>query len=99
MTALQLVETIKAKGGVLQLIGEQVKFQLPADVAHLADSLRQHKAEIIGILRAHGGRVATFPRCPRCLGTALYRENNIGTFECQTCGFQGIPEEIARRVH
>jgi Zn ribbon nucleic-acid-binding protein len=28
----------------------------------------------------------------------LYRKDNIGIFECQTCGLQDIHESVARRV-
>jgi uncharacterized protein (DUF983 family) len=39
-----------------------------------------------------------FPHCPRCTSFALYRKNNQGNYECETCGLTGIPEEVARRV-
>ena len=39
-----------------------------------------------------------FPHCPRCASYALYRRNNIGDYECQTCGLEGISEVIARRT-
>jgi hypothetical protein len=40
--------------------------------------------------------LAPFSRCPNCKSYALYRRNNIGTYECQTCGQGGITEVIAR---
>jgi Zn ribbon nucleic-acid-binding protein len=39
-----------------------------------------------------------FPHCPRCASYALYRRNNAGVYECQTCGLQDIDEVTARRV-
>jgi hypothetical protein len=47
-----------------------------------------------------GGEVAprVFPHCPRCASYALYRRNNIGNYECQTCGLRDITEVVARRI-
>jgi hypothetical protein len=39
-----------------------------------------------------------FPHCPKCAGYSLYRKNNVGSYECMTCGLQDISEEVARRV-
>jgi Zn ribbon nucleic-acid-binding protein len=60
--------------------------------------LRERKQEVIEFLKARGGRAATFPHCPKCSSNALCRENNIGTYECLTCGVQDIEESSARRV-
>ncbi len=98
MSTGELIDFVRGAGGVLELDGDKLKCRLPADAAHLAELLREHKQELIGILRTRGGRIATFPRCPRCLGTALYRPNNIGNYECLTCKLQNIAEEIARRT-
>ena len=76
MSATELIEAIKAKGGVLTLDGGQIKFQLPKDAMYMLNLLREHKSEVTEILRARGGRVATFPHCPRCASNALYRRNN-----------------------
>lgn len=46
----------------------------------------------------NGKRETVFPHCPRCASYALYRKNNIGDYECQTCGMQGIEESTARRL-
>jgi predicted RNA-binding Zn-ribbon protein involved in translation (DUF1610 family) len=46
----------------------------------------------------NGERVTVFPHCPRCASYALYRKDNLGDYECQTCGMQGIEESRARRV-
>jgi Zn ribbon nucleic-acid-binding protein len=43
-------------------------------------------------------RTKVFPHCPKCASYALYRQNNIGNYECQTCGLLDIPEEVARRL-
>lgn len=48
--------------------------------------------------RIPGGWTPIFPHCPRCASYALYRKNNIGDYECQTCGMQGIEERTARRL-
>lgn len=48
--------------------------------------------------RIRGGWTSTFPHCPRCASYALYRKNNIGDYECLTCGMQDIEESTARRV-
>ena len=39
----------------------------------------------------------SFPHCPRCLSYALYRPNNVGNYECETCRLEGISEDGARR--
>jgi predicted RNA-binding Zn-ribbon protein involved in translation (DUF1610 family) len=49
-----------------------------------------------GIAHEAGERLVPFPRCPKCGGHALYRNNGIGNFECLTCGHQAITEEAAR---
>jgi len=41
----------------------------------------------------------TFPHCPRCASYALYRRNNTGTYECQTCNLREIDEAVARRLN
>ncbi|MFP5233918.1 MAG: hypothetical protein ACLGQX_15035 [Acidobacteriota bacterium] len=46
----------------------------------------------------HGKRVTVFRRCPCCASYALYRNNNVGDYECQTCGMQCIDEDTARLV-
>jgi Zn ribbon nucleic-acid-binding protein len=98
MNAQSLMDEVLRHGGTLTLEGDTVKYRLPKDAAHLAGELRQCKAELMELLRKAGGRVATFPHCPRCASYALYRENNLGDFECQSCGCRDIREEIARRL-
>lgn len=29
-----------------------------------------------------------FPRCPKCASYALYRQNNVGNYECMTCRYK-----------
>ena len=98
MNAATLVNAVKKAGGVLALDSDGIRFRLPQNAAHLIPALREQKAEVIAILQARNGTLATFPHCPRCVGYALYRSNNLGNYECQTCGLQEIPEELARTV-
>jgi hypothetical protein len=98
MSVQSLVDEVVRRGGTLALSGDTVKYRLPEDVAHLAGELKEHKLELLELLHRAGGRVATFPHCPKCASYALYRENNIGDYECQSCGLQGIEEQIARRL-
>jgi hypothetical protein len=46
----------------------------------------------------NGKHVTVFPHCPKCASYALYRKDNIGAYECMTCGLTGIEENTARRV-
>jgi hypothetical protein len=98
LSAGELLETVKRAGGVLELDGDKLKCLLPKDSAHLTGLLREHKQELTAILRARGGRVATFPHCPRCASYAMYRKDNRGNYECQTCDLQDIEESTARRI-
>lgn len=96
LAAEELVRAIASAGGVLSLRGDKVQYQLPAAVAHLVDDLREHKPEVIDLLRSVGGRVAYFPACTKCGAYCLYREGNVGLFECLQCGLQAIEEHDAR---
>jgi hypothetical protein len=42
--------------------------------------------------------VKVFPHCPRCASYALYRPNNVGSYECQTCGLLDISEDSEPRA-
>ena len=44
------------------------------------------------------GPLPSMPRCPQCASFALYRRNNVGTYECLTCDLAGIEETIARGI-
>ena len=98
MSTDELVGIVERAGGTLILHGDKVKYQLPDAVAHLAVALKERKSELVALLRRRGGRVAAFPHCPRCASYALYRKNNIGDYECQTCGLRRIEESTARRL-
>ncbi len=98
MSLPSVVDQILRAGGVLKLEGDSVRYWLPDDAAHLAGELKEHKLELLELLRRDGGRIATFPHCPHCASYALYRKDNLGTYECQSCGLQNIEEQIARRV-
>lgn len=43
-----------------------------------------------------GEPLPPMPRCPKCGSFAVYRQNNIGTYECLTCDLTGLEENIAR---
>ena len=43
-------------------------------------------------------KLRVFPHCPRCSSFYLYRRNNIGLYECLSCGLKEIEECTARRV-
>ena len=96
MTLNEVVETIRKLGGVLKLEGDNVRCSLPKAVAHLAGELKERKQELVILLQRRGGRVANSPHCPRCASYALYRKDNIGTYECMTCGLLEIDEVTAR---
>ena len=99
MSVQSLVDEVVRRGGTLTLKDDGgVRYRLPEDATYLVGELRAHKPELIEFLRRAGGRIAAFPHCPRCASYALYRENNIGDYECQSCGLQNIGETAARRV-
>jgi len=98
MNVAELADAVLRSGGVLKLEGNNVKCSLTADTAHLAGKLREHKPELVALLRSYGGRIAAFPHCPQCASYALYRKDNIGLYECLTCGLGGIEESTARRL-
>jgi hypothetical protein len=94
-----IVHEIERAGGVLQLEAESiVRFKLPPGMEGLMDVLRAHKPELIDLLKSRGGRVAAFPHCPSCASYALYWNDDIGAYECQSCCLQGIDEQTARRL-
>jgi Zn ribbon nucleic-acid-binding protein len=97
MTAVVLLEEVRSFGVEIHAEGQDLVIRpggrLPAE---LKECLKAAKPEILAILRARGGRIANFPRCPTCKSYALYRRNNTGLYECQTCGLTGIEEQVAR---
>lgn len=96
MSTAELIESVKRAGGILELDGDKLRCQLPKDAVHFAELLRERKPELIEIVKARGGRVANFPHCPRCGSYHLYRENNVGKYECQSCFLQSVDESTAR---
>jgi len=69
---------------------------LPHDAPlHFDEGDRKHKGEIVMPERLRAAPT-TFPRCPNCASFYLYRRNNIGNYECQTCGLEGITAVVAR---
>lgn len=100
MTAVELIESLKRLGAVFTLeADEKVRFQIPESAASLMGMLAQHKAEVVAVLKAHGGRIATFPHCPRCASYALYQMDKTSNFECLTCGLHDISEAVARQTN
>jgi len=98
--AAELIDTVKRAGGILELEGDKLRCRLPKNAVQLGELLRKHKLELIEIVKARGGRIATFPRCPQCGSYTLYREGNPGSYEyeCESCGLRKIDETTARRV-
>jgi hypothetical protein len=97
---LQLVvDQIRRAGGVLEVGAEErLRIMLPPGMENLTEVLRDSKPELMELLRREGGRIANFPHCPRCASYALYRKDNMGAYECQTCGQTEIEESLARRL-
>jgi hypothetical protein len=52
----------------------------------------------VGPTGAADGPLPSMPKCPQCASFALYRQNNVGTYECLTCDLAGIEESIARGI-
>jgi Zn ribbon nucleic-acid-binding protein len=96
--ALELIQIVESAGGRFIVDGDRLGIVPKQAAAPVIDALREHKRELIDIVKARGGRIATFPHCPKCSSYSLYRKNNIGNYECQTCGLRDIEECTARRV-
>lgn len=96
--AEELAIAIERAGGTMILDGESVRISLPDELAHLLPALKENKPAIVAMLHRIGGRIAHFPMCPQCGAYCLYRKNNVGAYECQRCGRQGIEEKDARVV-
>ena len=98
MPADELADAVERAGGLMTLQGDNVKCLLPRAALHLTGELKERKSELIALLQRRGGRIAAFPHCPRCAGYYLYRKDNIGLYECVTCGLREIEESAARRL-
>jgi 5-methylcytosine-specific restriction endonuclease McrA len=97
VSAAELLDYVECAGWIVELDSEDLRCRLPKEAAHFAELLRRHKQELVTMIRARGGRIATFPHCPRCASYALYRRNNVGNYECQSCGLPDIAEVLVRR--
>jgi predicted RNA-binding Zn-ribbon protein involved in translation (DUF1610 family) len=64
------------------------------------DTVRAQVSADRKIDRSEQVRSSSFPHCPKCFSFALYRPNNAPgcEYECQTCGLEGIAEDVARRT-
>src|ERR1039458_6196339 len=51
MTAPELIERIEAAGGVLTLRGDRIRYELPEDATSMVEVLRQHRTDVIRVLR------------------------------------------------
>ncbi len=51
MTAPELIHRIESAGGVLTLRGDRIRYELPEDAASMVDVLRQHRTEVVRVLR------------------------------------------------
>ena len=95
--AEELSQIIAAGGGTMSLAaGDIIKLSLPGDLSSLLPRLKEHKPELVALLRRRGCWIAHFPCCPKCRSYALHRPGNAGLYECLTCRFQGIDERDAR---
>jgi hypothetical protein len=55
MTGTELVHAVDAAGGVLTLKGGRIQYQLPRSAAILLEQLRQHRKEVLQVLREQQG--------------------------------------------
>jgi hypothetical protein len=87
MTAAEIVEQISEAGGWLTVTagGERIRAVLPEDDMALTDSLREHKAEVIRLLRERF--------CP-IHGDRVWRERPTGGYVCGLCHPQPQAEAI-----
>jgi hypothetical protein len=74
--AEELTIAVKCGGGAMKLAGENMELFLPDDLAHLLPELKEHKPQIVALLRRIGGRIIHFPMCPNCGAYCLYRERD-----------------------
>jgi hypothetical protein len=51
MNAPELLETVQNLGGLLTLSGERIQYTLPNSAAWLVSELKEHRKELIGLLR------------------------------------------------
>lgn len=51
MNALELMQAVETAGGVLTLSGDRLRYGLPEEATALVDCLREHRDEIVRLLR------------------------------------------------
>jgi hypothetical protein len=51
VTAADIIRKVETAGGVLMLNGDRIRYELPEDAASLVDILRQHRDEVLRVLR------------------------------------------------
>lgn len=51
MTAIEVLHAVKKAGGALALNGGQIKYKIPKPAAWLVTELKQHREDLIGLLR------------------------------------------------
>ena len=51
MSAVEIVEKVLAAGGVLEIKGRRIHYQIPEQAAPLLDELRRHKSDVLNLLR------------------------------------------------
>jgi hypothetical protein len=95
----QLALEIERSGGTLELKADgRICFEIPKDAEHLLPLLREHKQELIPLLRRRAGYIRAFPACPFCGSYYLWRQPADTKWECQNCRLTGILEADARKA-
>jgi hypothetical protein len=51
VTAPQIIQEVEAAGGVLKLDGDRIRYDLPRKASALVEILRQHRNEVLQVLR------------------------------------------------
>jgi hypothetical protein len=54
MTAIEVLHAVERVGGSLALNGNQIKYAIPRPAVWLVTELKQHREELIGLLREEG---------------------------------------------
>jgi hypothetical protein len=97
--AEQLALEVERAGGTLELKGDgRISYEIPKGAEHLLPLLREHKEELISLLRRRAGRICAFPACPHCGSYHLWRHPADTQWECQGCGLAGILDADARKA-
>ena len=83
---------------LLPLTSGLVRVTGPSESAVKSPSEKCPPVPSVGPTEAADGPPPSMPRCPKCASFALYRQKNVGTYECLTCDLAGIEESIARGI-